>query len=162
VRYIGIVLLLSGLLAANLALAQSPFQSAPGPAAPPPRPRPAPQPALEPPPPAVTAPVVATPAPPPPEPPSLAGKWTAETNCPMGKTTELDVTPTGQGQYTIAIPNNSDYRGWISGTVQHADATGFFGDHISFNGTITSPTTMRGKTHLGFANLDCDWWATKN
>lgn len=159
------------LLMVDPTFAQSPFQSAPGPAPPPaphPRPaiqsRPAPR-SQEDLPPTVTmapAPTVAPQPPPAPPPPSLAGVWHFWSNCPLDPGADLTLTSSGPEQYRISgvagllpIP----VTGWVSGKLVHAEADPPL-NHVVSEGTVESPTAMRGKTTSSLG-INCEWAARK-
>jgi hypothetical protein len=152
------------------AFAQSPFQSAPGPA---PITRRAPRPApnrqqpedQEPPPSVATVPAAPAPAPAPPPPPplSLAGVWHFRSNCPLDPGADLTLTQSSTNQYLISgsagiIP--FAVNGWVNGKLVHMEADPPL-NHIVSQGTVTSPTTMNGNTTQTFMGITCSWVSQK-
>jgi hypothetical protein len=109
-------------------------------------------------------PIVAAPQPVPPpaaELPSLAGTWTGGTNCPLA-TPEWDINlaPVAREQYSVTSTQDSSLTGWVSGKLVHMQWTGRLGETGIDDGTVTSPTSMRGKSHRALG-ITCDWWAKK-
>ncbi|HML09912.1 MAG TPA: hypothetical protein VK432_03565 [Stellaceae bacterium] len=161
-------LVAAALVAALPAMAQSPFQSAPGPA--PPIARPAPHPRAqqqdeELPPTVNTVPATPAPAPAPPPPPpapSLAGVWHFWSNCPLDPGGDLTFSPTGSEQYTVSgsdgiIPVT--VTGWVSGKTVHLEANPPL-NHVVWQGTVDSPTAMGG-TVIPAIGFNCQWSGRK-
>jgi hypothetical protein len=156
------------IVAPGPALAQSPFQSAPGP---PPVVKPAPRPvaprqqpqeeyspSVAP----APAPAQAPPAPPPP-PPSLAGMWHFQSNCPLDTGADLSVSAAGPEQYRIAGTTGIlpvAVVGWVSGKLVHMEATVLI-NHVVWEGNLDSPTTMSGKVTQGLMGTTCQWVGQK-
>jgi hypothetical protein len=167
-----LVALAAIVLMAGPGFAQSPFQSAPGPAPPPaPRPRPAIQarpaapPRQEEPPASVTvapAPtVLPQPAPAPPPEPSLAGAWTQTSNCPFDFVSHpWNVVASGPAQYRITPADNATASGWISGTRVHLEGATPL-SHVTLEGTVAGPTAMSGGVKFTLGGITCDWFARK-
>ncbi len=114
--------------------------------APPPAPQAQPTPA-----PATTQPSAAE--------PSLAGIWNMRSDCPLSHPVDLVLTATGNEQYGVRGPEGIS--GWVSGKLAHFEAQVFV-NHIVWDGTVDSPTTMSGKVRPSLMlGGTCAWWAQK-
>lgn len=72
----------------------------------------------------------------------------------------LRITALGNEQYSIADPSNAATKGLVAGQIVQIQMVGTIGDTITAEGTVTSPTTMAGKTRV-ILGYTCDWWAKK-
>lgn len=166
------------LAAGSAALAQAPFQSAPGPEpvvrpAPPPkhqavrpapraRPAPPPETEQEPTPTVAPPPAIAAAPKPPVEPPapSLAAVWLYTSNCPTDYPTDLYLAPAGQERYSVSgKAGNAPVNGSVSGKVVHLEGSDWL-QHFVLNAIVESPTMMRGEV-IGSIGGSCHWSARK-
>ncbi len=73
---------------------------------------------------------------------------------------ELMLSPAGADRYMIT--GSRRISGWVLGKVVHFETTELI-NHLVWDGTVDSPTTMSGKFRPSLMlGASCDWWARKS
>jgi hypothetical protein len=89
--------------------------------------------------------------------------WHFQSSCPLDPGADMTITQSAPDQYLISgsaglLP--VAVNGWVNGKLVHMEADAPL-NHVVSQGTVTSPTTMSGKTTQTLMGITCDWVGQK-